>query len=592
MEPEPTQIILLLDVDADVDTQAVLAHVPPIRRARHELKLTLLGYERADSGTPRNGLDWSRLLEATHRMAREIQELRPGDGTPVEIYVAGFAPLSVFFALGIVLDTRTTKVTAINLRRNEAMWDVLPLLPVAGPTFFTTTTNVDPNSPSDASGRVGLYVSMRGSSLSSDAVRAAAECDGTDRLAGIVTIAAPGSALLDAGTIGPCMRELTDIFSAMPSAWPARSGLTVLLAGPAPLALVAGLCLNRNQYLGGTAAIDLTEYVAGSYQVVGRLPLPASFDPVVPEDAESLAARHRVFDAMKAGVLALKASLQPEHMRVPVGFGQRKEERDSIAETVLRKLREVSIDDEPRGQDFWLSTMKGRMSFGHGLLHALVGVDEPVLRTLGQLFALHEIMHDPQGITSNTYRGIGRAGVVLEDLDFWADAFAISVAFEERLAEAGEVTQEACRRVMLDLIDAHIEAMRAFDRMEQGDVLRILQERRLRRYLMWYLQRARAETVRSLDDVRQLLDKRVFVEIAPLKGRLDERNDKVVTSALSEAELFVTVGGYLVRVQSGPGFAPSSLVESVRTFNEQKVHEGMDRVVDQHRAVLAPWVDG
>jgi hypothetical protein len=365
----------------------------------------------------------------------------------------------------------------------------------------------------------------------------------------------------------------------------------VFLAGPGTLALAAGLCLNRNQYLGGDATIDLTEYVAGSYHVVGRLPLPAGCDPAVPDDPGSVLMRRRAYDAVKRGVVALKEHLQVGHMRVPTGFLAGVEEREKVARDVHKSLAHLKLGDEPLGEDFWLSKTKGQVSFGHGLLHALLGLDERVLERLGQLFLLHECVHDPQKITSNSYRGIGRAGVVLEDLDFWADAFAISVAFEHQVARGGDVAREGCRDLLVDLIDAHVLAMQAFDRMEQGDALARLPERRLRRYLIWALQRARADTIRSPDHARLLLDVRVCVEIAPIKGRFDERDDKMVVEARADAELFVTAGGRLVRMSRRPGFVPADLVEAVRTFNVQALSEAMDRVVDGGRELLAGWVD-
>lgn len=587
---EPTQILLLLDVDAAVDSAAVLAQLPPVRKARYELRLTDLGYERAAGQTSRDALNWPSLLDAVHRMAGEALRLRPEDGTLGEVYVSGLAPLSAFFALGTFLDTRTSRVTAINLRRTEDLWDFLPLVPAMGVPFFSPPGNVDPAAPHDAGGRVALFISTMGPIVSREALRAAAESSG-DRLAGVVTVATPSRATLEAKNIGACTGELTENLSALAMAWPARSGLTVFLAGPGTLALAAGLSLNRNHYVGGSATIELTEYVASKYVVVGRLPLPSARDAAVPNDAASILARRKVFDSVKRGVVALKDRLAVAHMRVPQGFMAHPAARESLVQSVHRKLQQVRLGDEPVGQDFWLSTTKGQVSFGHGLLHALLGLDDRVLERLGQLFLLHELVHDPQNITSNTFRGIGRAGVVLEDVDFWADAFAISVAFEYRLARGGDAAHEECRELVVDLIDAHIAAMRAFDRMEQGDVLRVLPERRLRRYLMWYLERARAETVCTPADVRQLLDTRVFAEIAPIKGRLDDRNDKIAVEAHPDAELFATLGGRLVRMPRGPGFAPAELVEAVRTFNDQLLHDAMDRVVDGGRAVLAPWVD-
>lgn len=591
MTVEPVQVVLLLDADAVVDLNAVLGQIPPIRQSRQVIRLTDLGYERAPQDTTRDRLDWPALLGAVQRMAHQVRQHRPVDSAPLELYISGFAPLTVFFALGTMLDTRTARLTILNLRRNEAVWDVLPLAPAAGPLFFEPTTNNDPASPHEASGRVGLLLSTLGPTVPIDVVRAAAEQLG-DRLAGLVKIATSVPATLDSSTMGPCYRELTDALSALAVAWPMRSGLTVFLRGPGSLAFAAGLSVNPNQYMGSGATVDLTEYVAGQYVVVGRLPLATSRDPEVPDDSSSLLARRRAFDAVKRGVLTLKDWLLIEHVRVPAGFQSREEDRKLIARRVIGKLSDIRLGDEPQGRDFWLSTTKGQMSIGHGLVHALLGLDDRVLERLGQLFMLHELVHDPQNITSNTYRGIGRAGVVLEELDFWADSFAIAVAFELHLARGGADARESCRSVVVDLIDAHIAAMQAFDRMEQGGVLHVLPERRLRRYLLWYLQRARAETVNTPEQVQLLFDTRACAEIAPIKGRLDDRNDKIAAEAHPDAELFVTAGGRLVRVPRAPGFEPTELLDAVRTFNAQALNEAMDRVVDVGRGVLAPWVDG
>jgi hypothetical protein len=587
----PVQIIVLLDVDQAVDLDAVLAHVPDRRSDRHILRLTAFGYERPDgeAAPTRDRLDWPSLLEALHRLAERIERHRPADGTPPALYVAGFAPLSVFFALGTLLDTRTSHVTAINGRRDQAVQDVLPLIPSEG-TFFRPPTNADPSAPQEASGRVALFVSVSTPNRETprEAIRAAVEQDG-DRLAGTVAFLAGGP--LDASNVGAALRQLTEHLTNVAAAWPARSGLTVFLAGPAPIALAAGLALNRNQFTGGGATIQLTEFVGGRYLPVGRLPFALRREPPIPDDPASQLARRKVFDAFKRGIASLKDRLAPEHVRVPAGFDTRPGERDTLAKLVLQKLRELPLGEEPEGDAFWLSTTQRRLTVGHGLLHGLVGLDGRILERLGQLFVLHELVHDPQHITSNDYLGIGRAGIVLEDIDFWADAFALSTVIEHLVARGGTVAAENCRELLVDAIDAHIGAMRAFDRMEQGDVLAVLPERRLRRYLIWYLQRARATTVRTPDDIRQLLDTRLFVEIAPLRGRLDARHDKITTQALPDAELFVALGGRLLRLQRGPGFIPADAVDAVRNFNEQTLHQLMDRAVTGGRALLAPWID-
>lgn len=86
------------------------------------------------------------------------------------------------------------------------------------------------------------------------------------------------------------------------------------------------------------------------------------------------------------------------------------------------------------------------------------------------------------------------------------------------------------REIVTEHIDAALSGIEAFDRAEQGDHLGRLYERRLRRYLIWHLQRARALSLQNVEQAWQMLEKRLIVELAPLDGYLDERFDKLVQS--------------------------------------------------------------
>lgn len=577
------QLMVVLDVDAAVDTEAARRMLPEPSTPDRTLRVTEFGYERAES---RAEIDWARLLGAIHRLCDSVLRLRSATGVPLEVVVTGLAPLSAFFALGSFLDSRTLKVTALNKRGVDGTWDALSLAGTPGDRFFDPPANNDPARPQQASGRVVLFASTQAPVPPVEVIRPAVERAG-ERLAGIVVLTTPAPVALDNATMGPCMSELIRALADLAAAWPARSGLAVVLAGPAQLALAAGLAVNSNVYLAGSGTIELVEHVGGSYEPVGRLPLPATSAPPVPTDDDSRKARSLIFTRLREGVLVLKSELRPEHVRVPAGLVDGAQARADLADAVVRSLGDLVLGDEPQGDEFWLSVLHRRLEFGHGLLQGLLLVEESVLPTLGQLFVLHELVHDPQWITSNTYRGIGRAGFAIEEIDYWADAFAIAVAFEVNLAKSDGRSPSA---ILGALIHAHVGAMRAFDRMEQGEVIGTLSERRLRRYLIWAVQGARAATITSPDHARLLLDHRVCAEVAPIRGRLDQRDDKIVLEVRPGAELFVTSAGRLVRMPASPGFSPADLVHAVRTFDLQSVVDSMHRVVDQGRSVLATWV--
>lgn len=116
------------------------------------------------------------------------------------------------------------------------------------------------------------------------------------------------------------------------------------------------------------------------------------------------------------------------------------------------------------------------------------------------------------------------------------------------------------------------------------------QVRRLRRYLIWHLQLARAKTILTVGDVLRLVEDRVIAELAPLEGRLDdERGDKLVLQTRPLTELVVVVRTRLARIQRSMSFDPARLVEAVRSFDRKTVHEMMCTVRDLHADLLLPW---
>jgi hypothetical protein len=132
--------------------------------------------------------------------------------------------------------------------------------------------------------------------------------------------------------------------------------------------------------------------------------------------------------------------------------------------------------------------------------------------------------------------------------------------------------------------------MAAFDRMEQGDALARLPERRLRRYLLWSLQRARAEQVHSPAALDTLLGERLVVELAPLAGRLDPQGDKLVHPEQGEPQLFVALGGVLLREPKlADNFVPARLVGLTRDLKLDALRDQLRFLVDQHAAVLTAW---
>jgi hypothetical protein len=212
----------------------------------------------------------------------------------------------------------------------------------------------------------------------------------------------------------------------------------------------------------------------------------------------------------------------------------------------------------------------------------------------GRLLLLHELFHDGQDLRTSNYYDVGRAGTVLEGVDFAADAFALAVLIAWDLRRGGPRALEAAGDRAARWVGWAIEGIEAFDRFEQGVRIERLFERRLRRYLIWYLQRERARAVRqkanARNDVERLFAGRLAVELAPLAGRLDARFDKLVAGSTPHTELFAALDGHLIREARRPGFDPGALVDAVRRYDRAPIEMAMGYVLDEHRAVLIPWV--
>lgn len=594
--PEPLQILLVLEVDGHIDVNRVVAHLggAPVP-ARQVLRLSDFGFHRPQGFTPRDQLDWAALASGLYALTTELRSridaARPSG--PVEVIVVGLAPLAVFYAVGTHLDLRTEAVTVVNERRNEpGTWDVLRLTTsdTSSPSFFA---GLPPSmrDVSESTGRAVVFVSTQHSSeqVPREALRAAVRGSGGE-VGGIVPLVTGEPRSLDGATVGGCFRQLVDAFRDVASAYPHRAGLFIAVAGPASLALAAGVATNPHQHEAPATTIQVGEHVAGRYISALTLPLSLGTTPTIPSDPADVLARETVFRSFRAGFDRLREHIELQDVAIPQGLDPRSESLDPLRAEILNTLSGLSIGNGPEGDAFELQVLQGRLKVGHGLLHALVGVTLPALESLGQLLTLHELVHDHQGISSNNYRGIGRSGVVLEEADFWADAFALLTAGTHFVRQHGPAGERGVAQAMVALIDAHIAAMRAFDRMELGGRPGEMPERRVRRYLIWYLQRARAATMRRSTDLRPLFCARLAVELAPLRGRLDPRGDKIAVEPTAETVFTFALGGLVRRVAALPqNFDPAALLREVVSGADVAVQARMDFVVSEHRDVLVPW---
>jgi hypothetical protein len=358
------------------------------------------------------------------------------------------------------------------------------------------------------------------------------------------------------------------------------------------LAFAAGRALNSH----AQREIWVMNYDRGAdgvppgYELALTLPFRArtALLPAAPEDK---LARREVLDEIIQGIEVLRQTLRPEDLAL--------NESSHLGRRYLRFLEDLRVPRDPDGDAFFLSIAHRELRVGAGLLEALRrlegagSIDRAGMARFAQLFVLHELYHDGQDLRSSNYAGIGRAGVVLEEVDYWADNFALATWVAWTVREGGARAERAIHEVTMCAIDTAIAGIEAFDRLAQGDRIAELYERRLRRYLIWHLQHERARTVRTKEDVALLFRDRLFVELAPLEGVLDAEGDKLIRRAdPRRTEVFAVRRGHLVRHRPSPGLDWSALVEAVRSFDRPpRIRQMLAVLVEEHRRVLAPWVD-
>jgi hypothetical protein len=565
------QILLLLDLASDnpLVEADVVGLLPADRRERRTLRLTDFGARPAPRGTPEDWELTGRALAAMVAAARsEADKLA---GTP-HFYIAGRAALPVFAATGFIL-SKWADVTVLNQRPTKE-WDCLALRDsvAAASPFFTIVEGLDPTRPSEASGDIAVFISTS-FRAARDQLRAFVSSSGHS-LAGVVEASTTGR-VLDASNAAQVAHEVTDILTKAKATHPHATGIALFLAGPGSLAVIAGRAVNPN--IVGTALVP--NFQASAY--VDALALPLSDVPasVLPTDPASIAERQVVLDELAATFEELKSLVTEESLPPWMSAAARAR--------FTHYLTELEMQRTPEGNEFYLDVVEGKVMLGSNLLEALRPVEKATRRRIGQNLLLHEVYHHDQGLRSTTYRGVGRAGFALEEVDYWADAFAIGVLAQLRIKEAGLLDGVEIGRCVSAEIRMAGAGVEAFDRAEHGARINRLAERRLRRYLLWGLQRVRALGLRQRVEVWPFFAARPVVELAPLLSDLNPSNDKVVKGSLPETELFVVLNGTLIRIKPAAQFAPAQLIEAVRSFNQDSLETAMKFARDSSADLLA-----
>ncbi|WP_437938419.1 hypothetical protein [Sorangium sp. So ce341] len=573
------QILIAVDLYPAVSAAELRETLPHEREDRRTLLLTEFGAPRLAPPPDASPIDWPAVGSAVEKLVAEVHAIR-GD-RPTVLFIGGRGPLAVFVHLGYLLSKFGGRQVVLNQPPGGGPWEHFAMEGTAAeaPPLFDQLAGM-PTADVPSSGRIGIYIDTAGRDTPKATFADLIKEEG-DHVAGIVKLRSSAPLRLTPKDVPALVLQLTQFLSQAPARYPDRSGVSLFVGGPAQVAFAVGRAINPTVV---GKDIWLTEYRAPRYERVYSLPFNPRREPAIPRGAEDVNARRDVLDAMADGIADLKKFLEPKHL--PDGILP-----DSERERFIARLQKLDQARQARDDDaFELRALEGHYTLGEGLLEALRRSTPQEQQDFAKLLLLHELVHDWQTLRSTNHLAVGRACFVLEQVDCAADAFAVRALMNMELDTGGPKARAQVRDRLRHWLRMVLHGISSFDIMEHGSKIEQLAERRLRRYLIWHLQLARAATVSDASHVDAMLRPALSVELAPLAGKIDtERHEKVVTRALPDTELFCAVGGYLVRQARRPGFEPGALVDAVRTYAYEPIQKAMVFLVDEHRAKLAPW---
>jgi len=256
------------------------------------------------------------------------------------------------------------------------------------------------------------------------------------------------------------------------------------------------------------------------------------------------------------------------------------------SEHYLGNLRRLRISKEPAPGFYDINLIDGLVKFSTAMLDAIGLLNsEDELTRFTQEFFLHEILHVDQGLYSSNWYGVEYASVVLEQMDYYADAFATATLITWQSRIHPEVSLQ---EIVKNCGYVAIRGLEIFDQMDYPDGMTQISDARLRRYLIWYTQYERLLAARTLDQVLKTLYPLVAVELATLYGTIDEYGQKIITECPESAQYFLAMDGMLVRQANMPGFDVTVLFNAILAYDSETALDQIRYVVMEYRKLLLP----
>jgi len=584
MAANDLQVLVVVDIRDGVPERTLRDSLPDERYDRLVIALSQRGAPQYPPTDVPHDFDWAAIGRAIEDVAAEVHEIqRKHPDQQTVVYIGGKGPLAAFIHLGYKFGQSIHRVEVLNQARGSGPWERYPIeatsTAIDVPSLFDSPLGV-PNELSPSTGRLGIYVDTGGrpddASPFKDFLR-----EYEKDVGGIVRLRKEHGLDVMRSNIDAITRNLKDFMSKVPAYWPDRRGMAMFTSVPNQVAVALGRAISATVQGGD---VWLTEWKRPKYEFAYSLPFEPPLEPVVPKTAEAINARAQVLDEVETAFKDLCDHLETKH--IPAYLLHDSERAEFVAKVKAMRFARRGIEEQP----FRIRVAQDQGCLGSGMLQAMLGMTPKQQQDFAKLVILHEIVHDWQELTSTNHTFIGRAGFVLEEVDYYADAFAVQTLVNMELDIDGRARRDVSGTLLrwIDMVHRGIEA---FDRMEQGPRMKHLTERRLRRYLLWYLQHARAKLVKTEADAKEMLSSSITIELAPLAGYIDsQRHEKVVKKALENTELCIALDGRLVREEKKPGYSIPGIVDLVREYKHDAACEVLFAVVNRNRKILARWL--
>lgn len=210
---------------------------------------------------------------------------------------------------------------------------------------------------------------------------------------------------------------------------------------------------------------------------------------------------------------------------------------------------------------------------------AAAGDDEAV--RLARAFFWHEYLHEYQNITRYTAENVGAFANCLERIDYVADVYGVMHQADYVLRSGGDVPEATVIKI---LVQCMTEALKSFWTFEPDAPTTRWQQRRLRRYMNWYLRREQISQAATVAEAVTLLCAPPVIELVGPTIATDSRRIYMDLTRIRRPELvelaLVDQKGRLKRVSSTANLSIGGLLDAFRDHDHLQIEKFFEALLE------------